>query len=510
MKTRYREPQDSTEIANHPQGLRIDFSEIKKISIKKNIERCFLTGTIGPSQPIGGNIIASEIFELSADHIDWRENDIKDCLIKDSKFKFANCNVTALMSNIVTNTTYEECSFHNSSFTDTTFENVLFKNCNLKSLVIKRCNFFNCEFTSCQTSNKLIEHCVLENTRFSDIDLQLETILENFGLTDSAFSNVRIRIGERKLARIAALRKISELSSGSSALTSLEILNLKFFVEGQFERCGNELDSALEIRSWLPLCRIPSTLGNLLWCFTSFLINKYEDEKLPLSPLLRLYYITSQLTRRQFPDVRLAEFQANWSSASMRLLPYFEDYLFLVNQIAMDDFPNLMLLVEGPVDKDYFRDFFEKVIRLQGVEVEEVIPRNSPAELLLFFRDHLFLVSVVSVFLSSRLKVEIENLRSRRMLKSRSIGLLQEPSQAKVVKRKAKENLKILRKGNNYPQLLAFEMGNPEESNATYRLRLYAVYPEQIAINLQIDLKLALIYKIRGILLDLLNPRKQH
>ena len=429
-------------------------------------------------------------------------------MIKNSHFSESNLNVSGVMNNIIINTVYENCSFYNSTFTDTIFESTTFSNCDLTSLVIKRCTFKDCQFISCKTSNKLIEYCVLEGTSFSHTDIRLETILENFGNDGATFEGGKILINERKYSKTEPRDKFEKLLQYEISLTSLERFNILFFLNSDFKTVGYALDEALKVETWLPLCRVPSTFNNLFIGFTSFLVNQYEANRLPVSPLLRLYFLTTQFDKQSLSNQHMADFRANWASVSMRLLPYFEDHLFLVDKIVQEDFPYAFLIVDGPADKDYFRKLFYDTIQLKDFQIRSIVPKNSPAEILLFFKDHFPYAALISIFLSSRVKFEIEGLKTDRLTDAHSRTLMLE---APIKKHGIKKALtSVRRKGSAppLPHLFSFEIGKPAEIPSIYRLRLAALFPERIAFDLQIDLKLTLIYKLRNILIEILRPHK--
>jgi len=507
-KSLYRTPKSNAEIMKSPKGMIIDFSKIKSVKLSRNIEHCYLTGLVHKRHSIDSNIITSELFELIAKGVNWEGNDIKDSLIKKSRFSEANLNVSGIMNNIIIDTVYENCSFYNSTFTDTIFESTTFSNCNLTSLVIKRCTFKNCQFISCKTSNKLIEYCVLEDTSFLHTDFRLETILENFGNDGTSFDGGEILINEKKYSKTGANDEFERLLQDEISLTSLERFNLLFFLNSDFKKIGYALDEALRVETWLPLCRVPSTFNNLFSGFTSFLVNQYEANRLPISPLLRLYTLTTQFDKQSFPNQHMVDFRANWSSISMRLLPYFEDHLFLVDKIVQEDFPYAFLIVDGPADKDYFRKFFYDSIQLKDFQIRSIVPKNSPAEILLFFKDHYPYAALVSIFLSSRLKIEIERLRADRLTSADSRALMLESPTKKQGVKKALTSGKGKGSGHLLPHLFSLEIGKPAEIPSIYRLRLAALFPERIAFDLQIDLKLSLIYKLRNILIEILRRGK--
>lgn len=508
MSIQYRTPLSKKEITDSPRGLRIDFSRLRSLKLHKNIHHSFLTGSIRPVHLITGNIIASELFQLKVKGVDWRSNDVKDCLIKESAFIDNNLGVTALMNNIVATTLYERCSFYDATFTDTVFENVIFRRCDLRSLVIKRCNFLNCKFDYCRTSNKLIEHCILENTLFTSTDIQLETILENFGVVESHFVDGKIRVGDRKLAKEKGRGAIRKIIKEDESLTTLERFNLSAFVEPELSNAAGALDAALDIKTWLPLCRIPSTFNNLLSGFASLLINHYEAGRLPISPILRLYVITTQFDKVPTPNLHLSQFQANWSSVSSKLLPYFQQHLSLIEEITQERFPRLAFSVEGPIESQYYDDFFAASLNIPAVTIESVIPRNSPADLLLFIKDHAVFAALISIFLSSRFKVEIEDLRNKSLIDQRRPGKTPTPLKPRS---KAQESVALpnsMTPGSQVSQLLSFEIGPPNNIPAMYKFHLYALFPERIAIDFQMDMRLGLIYKVRDVLIDLISPRK--
>jgi hypothetical protein len=509
MTTEYRRPNHRDEISKSPKGLRIDFSEFKSIRISHSIESCYLTGQMSSSHKIKGNIIGSEIFKLHSENIDWRRNDVKDCLIKSSLFKKSNLNVSALMNNVISDCVYDCCTFYDATMTDTVFDRVKFRHCDLSGLVIKRCTFIGCTFASCVTNNKLIEHCVLDQTRFVRTEIRLSSIVDNYGLTQDLFVGGGVEIEEKMLNKRQAIISLKHLLT-DIYLTPLEKLKVKYFVEGNLEGCADELDAALQMNTWIPLCRIPSTFSYLLAGFSTFLINQYESNQLPLSPLLRLYYATTQMDRQPSHNLLMSDFQANLSAASMKLLPYFENFLILLEDLSHENYPNARFLTPQTMSREYYDQFFSKTLSNRGIVIKEIVPGNSPAELWLFCQDHACFAALLSVFLASRIKLEITSLKKSTLLKSRGSSTEDQriiPS-IEPPKGESSDQTDLVPVRGKYPQRLSFELGTPPEGPLTYQLKIYALFPERIAINLQLEMKLGVIYKIRMLLLDLLKPHR--
>src|SRR6185436_7835745 len=110
------------------------------------------------------------------------------------------------------------------------FHRVQFTNCDLTNLLVKSSRFSECVFDNCITSNKICEMSTLFDVTFLRTAIQIETILNNFGLTSDRLHDSPIRSGRVREAHgslsIDHLTSLVESEKGSA----LERLSLEYFL----------------------------------------------------------------------------------------------------------------------------------------------------------------------------------------------------------------------------------------------------------------------------------------
>lgn len=512
MKELFQESIDLGDLATTPKKRMINFTKIVNIHFKaKNIDSCRLTGIMTSKHKLNGiNVISSEMIGLKSTKVNWARTDIKDSSIRQTNFSRCSFDITSIMNNVVADTKFAYCTFNDTSITDTIFVNVTFTHCNLSNLIIKNCNFVRCVFNLCKTNNKLIEHCVVDRVQFYETNIFLETIQENFGMSKYEFRGCKIKIGIAYIDKRRALSKITNILKEHDEITPLEKLKLEFFVTGSLKNAAATLDDALKMGSWITLCRIPATFTLLLNGFSSFLINQYESDRVPLSPLLKLYYASNELATGGLSEttntVLRTEFLATIYSASMKLLPYFENYLALIDRLSLSYFPRMGFRAEGPLDKRYYENILSEAVGQRKITIEKLIERNSPVDLWLFIQNRPDLVALLAIFIASRLKIEIQSIQGRMLQKEN----LEQEQSSRIDKSQARENTTALIETTKEEsqKMLSFEIGLSETVSPTYRFKIHALFPRGVAASLLIETRVTIIYKIRNVLLELLKPHK--
>jgi hypothetical protein len=205
-----------------------------------------------------------------------------------------------------------------------------------------------------------------------------------------------------------------------------------------------------------------------------------------------------------------AEFQASIYSAYMRLLPFFENYLLLVEKLAEQNFPTVVFLAEGPTGEEFYERLLSEAL-VKNSHIVKVVPRDSPVELWIALQERADLIYLLALFLCTRIKVEVSTLQAL---------MLQEGSDEKTSEIKAFQRIKVgegsqgsvdaATTSRSKMAIVSFESGLATESPDRYRLRVHALFPKQLSISVLFELKLGLVFRLRAVLVELLKPHKSH
>lgn len=420
------------DVENNPIGLLINFSQFLKFKIKaKEISQCNLTGRSTRHSLFNHcNIVKCRAEHWSAKSTDLNSVDIKDCYIQNCIFENTILNNNAIINSICRYSIFKNCSFNFSSITGTTFENVIFEKCDLCNLVMEGCRFMNCSFIECKTSNKLIEQSLMFNTKFQSMEIELDTILENFGLSKSDV--IDILILNRK-SHIEEFKSISneklETLLLNNAYSKLDKFKISYYLNDQVLTIGNEhIDNIFEARPWLEVCKNHATFNNLLTLFYEFLSYNYEHNRIMLWPLLKLYLLTSHLA--QGLHTNTVSIYPTIMGIHMSVVRYVEEYYALTQEFTKKHISNpvVLLVCAGPIDKEFYRNRLSPIFNnYKDVEIFKVIKHNSPNELYLNLTNILGdiyaipwkdlveiasgLIAIYSFFFMTRTKTHIESIK---------------------------------------------------------------------------------------------------
>ena len=263
----------------------------------REVYRTILRGSIqGLPATSFQNVIESVLDNASFLHCDFSNTDFKDCVFKASRFRGCAFGILTFATVTLSDCELVDCTFADSTFQNCTFQRVRFTDCDFSKLLIKECQFVDCHFDRCKTSNKLLELSLLINTRFQSTDIQIDTILSNFGLCRAQLMDSRIRSGrsDASFTFVAPQDLRDAAKDVSVAVPGLVPLRLDFFECGSLLGESAGLDHALQMETWT---RISSNLGSFVQVyrtFSDFLVLLYENDALYWQGLLKLHDLSGE------------------------------------------------------------------------------------------------------------------------------------------------------------------------------------------------------------------------
>ncbi len=481
----------------------IDLQKVALPSLlTSDLARLRITGTI-PALPDLRltNFVESVMHDIVADGVDFTACDFKDSFIRNAAFSSCDFSDGTLATSFFLESVFRGCRFDNHAVYDCDFQKVQFERCDLRNLLVKSSKFTDCTFRDCTTSNKIAEMSVFRDSRFVDTSIQIDTIINNFGLSSRSLERSPIRSARTRqdfrLLNAADLE--NELSSRH--LTPLEKLRLDYFLDPDLTRGSINLDEALNITSWTKIYKNPTSFVELLDRFSEFLVDLWDSQLITAHTILRFHQVTSSLTEtvthNETGHVLHRAAQAV-SGTHMMLSRIAEEYFDALDSLRSVQGNTLRLLVDGPEDADYFRRELEPWLSPEGIVIKALGPRNSPLILELFAEATTTFLPLLAAFLATRTKLEIKRLR----LTVPSLAGLKTLGVAPLLR--SREN--AVPPEDHLPlSVFSARAGLVTQPSPAYELRLLSLFPGSILVDFRLDISTALAGKLRKVILDLLS-----
>lgn len=409
-------------VESDPRNKEIDLDLFPNLKIKfKEIYNCFIKGTYNGNLQ-GNNVVMTTlqnflVTNFSLEAIDWKDSTLKDC-----KFSNVSFDNSAVINCDFLDSIFERCHFKYCSNTGSSYRNTVFIDCDLSMMVIENAHFYNCSFINCITSNKLFEHSLIIDCDFKNMDIQLHTITENFGITNENLFNCNIRkYGIKEKHETLNNKNIEDM------LTDLEFESIFKFKLEHFLNPSNILngsplfDDIFKIEKWLYLCKSQTTFLNLYKLLYDFLIISFNKNNTPLFTLIKFQYLTEMLCNSETVSNNyeiypiLIGYNISLSRIIGQYIHIIDDY---VSKVKKDDgcIP-VTMLVEGPLDKHfYYKEIKQYVPNVQIVNVKK---QNSPNWLDVIFITCnsvgaiASLISFISLFIKTRTQSENKKISIR-------------------------------------------------------------------------------------------------
>lgn len=406
---------DLEHIENNPKDVVIDFDKFPKININaKEIYNSRITGCFSDSKgTFHGNIVLSSLNKFvsqktNLSRVDWKDSNLRDCRFIATSFDFGafiNCHVS--------NCHFQYCHYENVSITGTTLYEVEFLNCDLSQMVIENCYFYCCKFTNCKTSNKVFEQCLLIDCIFVNTDIQLDTIIENFGLEKVQFINSNIR--DKSTDENYTLLEIKDLQNiclKNKTLQNIYKFKVEFFLKPEIIVEGSVLfDSIFRVSEWLVLCKSKTTFLNMFKLFHDFFIILFERNELPLFAIHKFKELIIWLSDK--PEIKnnyeLYPAIIGYDIGLSRLLSQ-SNQIIEGYQKHIED--KLTLLVEGPLSSDYYYNILTPFIN-GSFKITKIVKQNSP-NLMDIVAVSTVIIQIIALFINTRVKVELVNNKNNK------------------------------------------------------------------------------------------------
>ena len=471
-------------------GVEINFTHLDSFSTKsQEIRNSLLTGHHNINHRLRpANIVLSRIYDLISESGSFSYVDCKDSYFEMTEFNGCEFDFAALINCEFRDSHFTGCSFHNVSVTGVDFHNVTFVDCSLDHMIIENCRFWDCRFENCTTSNKLFEFCLLADCVFISTDLQIQTVIGNYGIASCNLIDCNIR--DRSIDEEYKMMADEDIAA-FDVNTAVEKFKIIYYLNPSIVTEGStHFDRLFEPEAWLGTAKIPLTFANLIRLTQEFLFYLYDRQRCLTFPILRMHSLTGHLVQSQ----RLSQSAATTVyGVHMALARVVES--FLLHLVEMGDAATnpLRLKVLGPLTAAHYLKEYPYIFDQDGLTIQNIRRMNSPNELLLGWSDYASLIPVIALFLASRLKLELSQLSeispSKYKIQNLEVGKSPNPDQ-------------LPEKTHSFFDLqVGFDRDNP----FNYGVTLKSIFPGNLLMEFGLHLSTEHIAKTRTLLIEVLK-----
>jgi uncharacterized protein YjbI with pentapeptide repeats len=404
------------DIAAFPDEVSINFGDISGIVFTaKNISNSRLKGNMSQKHKLNKtNIISSYIENLNAETVSFNNSDIKDSRIISSIFNKCNFNHASQNNNLQSDNYYNECTFNQTSITLSDFKNCRFEKCDFSNIIISDCRFFNCHFEHCQTSNKMIESSLILDCSFKSTHIEVDTILGNFGLTKSNFTKCSIVVKGLKTKKYNLTQFDDALNElGKKTQNNIQKFRLAYFRKPSIiSDFSTEVDNLFIVTDWITLGQNPNRFKLHIEKLHEFLLYEFDRDHLRLRTLIQLFEISSKLSDTFAVKSEFIDLQRTIDGVFLTLERILESHLLTAENLLLkcQEEGYCRILVEGPLDKDYYEEKLKPITDLAPLKFGKIIKHNSPNELFIHWEDIKDLWPLILFLFTTRFKIELNKL----------------------------------------------------------------------------------------------------
>jgi uncharacterized protein YjbI with pentapeptide repeats len=452
-----------------------------------DLHRLRFRGTPRPGQSFSGNFIECLFEGAKLENINFSRCDWKDCHLSETTFVDCDLGSASIITNSFESCRFIRCRFSDTGISDCIFNRCAFEHCDLSNIVMKSNNIDRSSFSSCKTSNKIIEGSVLIDTKWTDMAIEIGTILGNFGLRQSEFENctLYVKLANRDFkamdwGEISALKNNQEFSP-------VEHFRLSYFEFGTADGDADVFENVLNPRNWSGDAIIEASFSALLTKFTQFLTVLYSSNRLATYAILRFHTYNFELLEWLADRPELPTLYQTAAGVHLTLTREVDKFAVLLQSLvdAHEESRKVRIEAEGPLERSYYEHFFAE-LGVEGLRIESVRPRNSPVELLVAFFDYTTLMTGIALVLAVRTKIEL--LKVPRVAKA--------PSGSRGVRAHTEGGR----------ELISFQSGFMPDRPSNFQINVRTLLPRSLLLDLHLSFSVAVFKKVRSILLGLLQP----
>jgi len=458
---------------------------------------CTITGTARPIHELERHNFISCVFEDAFFRdLDLTGCDVKDTLVVNCEYSGCRINAATHTASIYKETEFIGCNFHNAAITDSEYHHVRFSGCDLDNVLIKNCRFYDSTFVECATSTHVFENCIFVRTSLDRTEIELRTIISNFGLKSELMTECRVRDG--RINRPFGYVPVEEIPAAAlrDRDDPLAILSIRYFVDSHLLGAEDGFDEAFDLRRWAQMARQPASFAQLIELFAEFLVTAYENSEVDMHKLLLLHDVTRQIVYDRSPDAVGYRYAVSFGGIHLALSRFVEEYLDKLYSAWDTGHPDLWVVADGPMSSDYFEDQLAGLLSHSGLRVGEIRPHNSVLLQLVEIMDggKFFALALI---LASFVKVELKATHSSSFRLSK-VGA--EPAAA---------GTSIVPAADSEPfEFFHIASGMTGDKKRAYELRVKSLVPTtSIVVDLKLLVSTAFVRKVRQVIVRIADDR---
>jgi uncharacterized protein YjbI with pentapeptide repeats len=426
-------------VATFPNEVSLNFDEIPEIIFSaKNISGSHLMGNMSRKHRLNRiNIISSRLENINAETVSFNNSDIKDSHVTSSTFNKCNFNHASHNNNLQNNNRYLNCSFNQTSITLSDFRNCVFEKCDFSNVIISDCRFFNCHFDHCQTTNKMIESSLILDCIFKSTNIEIDTILGNFGLTKENIekSFIEDKNSKRKKYNLAQFSVvISELKHKSP--NNIQKFRLAYFEKPSIiSDLSSEVEDLFVVSDCLTLGQNPNRFKLHIEKLHEFLLYEFEKDNLRLRTLIQLFEISSKLSDTFASKSEFIDLQRTIDGVFLTLERILEKYFLVAENLLFECQVEgyCRILVEGPLDREYYIEKLKSITDLGPLQFGKIVKHNSPNELYIHWEDIKNLWPLILFLFTTKFKIELNKLdRQTRKIRNKQNNIFRDNQLIKI------------------------------------------------------------------------------
>jgi len=473
-------------VLDNPVDVTLDFSAMEAFATRsQEIRRSLLTGLHTKRHQLRpANIVLSAIRDFESDSGLFEYVDFKDSFVERAVFRGCSFDYAAIINCDFENVEFIECNFHNVSITGSNFHNVIFRSCALDHMVIELCKFLQCEFVDCTTSNKLFDFCLFCHAKFANTDLQIQTLIGNFGLSRQGVAG---GIRDKSINEEFRMLDVQEIASYPVA-TPIEAFKISYFLDREGALSGSEaFEATFALDSWIGTAKIPLTFTNLLSLYMDFLLSLYDNQDIVIFPVLKLHSLTGVLVEDvSIPPAAMTPVYG----VHMTLARVAETYLSALTSTVRSLETTAAILVSGPLNTHFYLENYPFIFAREGMSIVGIKKHNSPNEMLLAWDTVASAVPFIALFMASRFKMEIASYDG---------SLARVDDQRSEIEAGTGKSLIPMK------SLFEINLGFDKEDSHLYGLKIKSLFPGRLMVELGLQLSMKQVLASRLLLLKILG-----
>ncbi|HZG09107.1 MAG TPA: hypothetical protein VEZ70_09025 [Allosphingosinicella sp.] len=439
------------------------------------------------------NFLSCTFDGVEVDGIDLVGCDFKDCLVERSRF--ANCAINSAThtSTVYAAVRFENCNFHNAAITENEYHDVTFEGCDLDNVLIKGCRLYDASFVDCRTTTHVFEANLFVRASFRSTEIELRTVISNFGLKRGQLLDCAIRNGRRgEDATMVDPDGLGKLAAAQGD-DPLATLTMQYFIDGDLLGANESVDRAFDLRRWAAIARQPTSFAQMLELFVEFLVEAFEQDEVDMHKLLLLHDVTRQIVYDRSHSAIGHRYAVTFGGIHLALSRFVEEYLILLDTALTARPGSLWVIAEGPLSPQFFQDALDDFLRHSAVRIGEVRPYNSVlAELVeLLPGGRLFALALI---LASFTRAELKAVHSSTF----RVGQGASPAGGTEIVPAAAEPF----------EFFSLTTGLTDGERRAYEMRIKSLIPTtSIVVDLRLAVSTVLLSKVRKVIIGLAQEK---